>query len=923
MKENHEKSYFKYWGKADLHGEAYHLLPYHCLDVAAVGSVILEACPGIKLHLSRLAGLDSETFSAWMLFLLASHDLGKFTTSFQGLRGDIASRLRDEVPSVSRNERHDTLGYCLWRKYVLPQLRQRGVLPEKLRGGAEGGGHGAKVFNSWMRAATGHHGEPPGEGPRVLSDFLDTANDSEAANGAVAAYMDLFLGAEPRFPPVDEDKGLAVSWWVAGFVVLCDWLGSSRDVASYCAEPRDLHDYWAEALEWAGGVVEESELIPAEIASCFGLRDCFADGEEPVATPLQSAAEKQSIGPGANLFILEDVTGAGKTEAAVLLLHKLMRQENVGGAYFGLPTMATSNGMYERMSGIYRKLYSPGSKPSCVLAHGARDMSEAFHQSIAIPERPSAGDNGDGTMPATAHCGAWLVDNRKKALLAEIGVGTIDQALMAIVPARHQSLRLFGLLGKVLIIDEVHSADAYQNVLIRHLLQAHAMTGGSAILLSATLARRQRREFIDAFASGAGMNSPPIKKSANTDYPLLTHLQAQGLAERVLDTRASVKREVRVEFLYSEQAVAELIEVLSARGKCVCWIRNTVDTARRAHDLLQPRIPRDRLDLFHARYTMEDRLEIEDRVLERFGRNSDAARRRSADGKGQVLVSTQVTEQSLDLCFDVMITDLAPIDLIIQRAGRLQRHARDEAGNRVSGPDRRGEALLYVHAPRWVEEADEQWLDASLPGTRAVYDAVSPWLTQKWLRAAGRFRMPADARAMIEAVYGEQARERLPEKLLAANNKLEGDLSALRSHSGANSLKISVGYQHDGNWWDEDAAKTRDSELPSVSVYLAKWQDGRLEPWAAPGEHRWQRSAVRMSEKKVAGEPVTEGIPAREIERVRRSMPGRGRWGGLLPMVRVGEGKWRGGLKTGEKKVNKLCYEKLRGLTGMNEARDS
>ena len=211
------------------------------------------------------------------------------------------------------------------------------------------------------------------------------------------------------------------------------------------------------------------------------------------------------------LFILEDVTGAGKTEAALVLTHRLLSAGLADGLYVALPTMATANAMYQRLGEVYRRFYENSALPSLILAHGARDLSDAFRKSVMLSENEAADLNyedghkeQDQELSATAYCNAWLADNRKTALLAVVCVFTLYQALLAVLPARHQSLRLLGLGRKVLLVDEVHAYDSYMQRLLDALLEMHARQGGSVILLSATLPQTMREKLVAAFHRGIG-----------------------------------------------------------------------------------------------------------------------------------------------------------------------------------------------------------------------------------------------------------------------------------------------------------------------------------------------------------------------------------------------------------------------------------
>ncbi len=901
-------SCFHYWGKAEHQGDRFHLLPYHCLDVAAVGFAVLKKIPALKRRMAQLTGMDEEVLVQWLLVLLALHDLGKFLDAFQQLRPDILQRLQNREKISNSGVRHDTLGYFFWREEILPYFRELGILAKKQTRTAT---PDVAALDAWMCAATGHHGVPHEEQNIRIQDFMHKECDVDAAKEFVREIFSLFGVEDQAFPEVDVDKAKISSWWIAGFIVLCDWLGSSRKAEEFCGQVMPLAKYWDDAVAWADGVVSASGIVPAEVNTHFTIMDLFAGKNLQVSdvTPLQRVSTEQQIGSGPQLFILEDVTGSGKTEAAVVLVSLLMSRGLADGVYFGLPTMATSNGMYRRMSKVYRRLFSPKSNPSCVLAHSARELSEEFRKSMQVREGADSQDYKDGSVPAGAYCSAWLADSRKKALLADIGVGTVDQAVLGVLPSRHQSLRLLGLLGKVLVIDEVHSADSYQNALICDLLKAQAYTGGSAILLSATLAKTQRQGFVNAFAKGLGRVAPELVRTGNRDYPLLTRLDLQELHEQVVETRKSVARSVTVEFLHSEQEVLRLLKETVDLGRCACWIRNTVKDTRNAYNALITNIPADKLGLFHARYALQDRLDIENAVLDRFGPDSNVDTRR-----GQVLVSSQVTEQSLDLCFDVMVSDLAPIDLLIQRAGRLQRHVRDANGNRIKGEDQRGGAILYVYAPQWSDKPSADWLKSSIPGTAAIYQAHRLWLTQRRMRATGQFRMPEDARSLVEAVYADQVTNELPDGLLLSAQREAGDHSAIASHAKSNALKLAEGYQRAGNWWEADSTPTRYVEKESVTVYLARWQEGRLQPWITEGDFVWARSAVSLMKDLAFSEGDYPEIPAEELARVKETLPGKGRWGILLPLLSIGEGVWYGVVKNKSGHTTRLHYESKQGL---------
>lgn len=902
--------YFKYWGKArqyDDTGEPYHLLVFHCLDVAAVGIEFFRHHPTHTNRLASLLEIDSDDFLNWFKWFLAIHDLGKFSESFQNLRPDLLLDLQSKESQRAYPKRHDTLGYQLWLNSA-----HKGLVEQGWFNNSEASAWGRNSLDYpedyWMMAVTGHHGLPPqaDESASIIHDCF-VPEDHQAALDFSTELAELFIGSQngKTFPSLDAAR--MASWWLAGVSVMCDWVGSNRDYFPYQSRPVELDVYWEKALSNAQKAVSELGLTDSRTVAGLSLQQLFPPIRQP--TPLQEYCSDAPLSGGPHLFILEDVTGSGKTEAAVMLAHRMLARGDAYGLYFALPTMATSSAMYQRLRDVYQRLYSPESKPSLVLAHGARELSSTFRQSIFTVTSSEEDAYGDTTTPAGAYCNAWIADNRKKALLAEIGVGTIDQALLGILPSRHQSLRLWGLLDKVLIVDEVHACDAYMHKLLCTLLQAQARAGGSVILLSATLPASQRHELLRTFQQGAGWDTT-LSSENSERYPLATQLDSRGLITQQLETRDSVKRYVKVRLVDSAEVVINVIADAVADGKCVCWLRNTVADAREAYQQLMLLRPDWDIDLFHARFAMTDRQKVEQRVIENFGPKSNSAQRR-----GKILIATQVVEQSLDLDFDLMITDLAPVDLIIQRAGRLCRHRRDVQGNGVEANDQRGTPLLVLHGPLPLEDVAEDWFSHDFPGAAMIYDNHAQlWLTAKLLQSNGGFSMPEDARPLIEAVYGESADQSVPESLWENRRKAEGSAMGKRGIATMNALKLDSGYTGTGDnrWWEEDVTPTRLGE-PSSQIYLARWDGRTMTPWAMDQDNAWSQSTVSIRKALITESELPPGLDQEAFKTFKEQLPGKGRWGVLVPLWED-NGQWLGEVQDEKGRRQPLRYDTKLGL---------
>jgi len=844
-----KKQYFKYWAKArprELNNPTeYHLLPYHCLDVAALGSALIDIenrrWESISTHLE----VKAEWLKTFFVFCLALHDLGKFARSFQGLLPNLSPNLVKHNSRMSYTERHDTLGFFLWQ-YFINSERYEQVKPDWLQ-----------IILPWMKIVFGHHGVPPKQSGVIVGNFFEQ-EDKNAAWQFFSDAVNLLLNQfdpTPLYNRKLSKKLKPVSWQLAGLTVMADWLGSNQSYFTYHSKPVPLEEYWSVAVNSAEKAVKV--LPPKPLFSEFStITNLFPFINTP--TPLQKYSENEPLSDSPHLFILEDVTGAGKTEAALTLTHRLLSAGLADGLYLALPTMATANAMYERLGAVYRQFYKQKYLPSLVLAHGARQLSKNFRESVQLLtgkteeiNYSSTGQVKNKDLSGSAFCNAWLADSRKKSLLADIGVGTVDQALLAVLPARHQCLRLLGLGRKVLLVDEVHSYDPYMLKILETLLTFHAKQGGSVILLSATLPQVMREDLVAAFESGINKDPSPLTNQA---YPLATHIPATDQHEQYIDTRAEVKRTVKIRRLDNTEAAIEQIKHAVQQGKCICWIRNTVKEARASHQIIYESnwADKNRLHLFHSRFAMIDRQNIEKDTLERFGKNS-----KHEDRHGQILIATQVIEQSLDLDFDLMITDLAPIDLVIQRAGRLCRHIRDSLGNRITEPealDQRGKPVLFIFSPAVTAEIEPHWLKEQQPGTQAVY----PHLGQLWLTAnllfgtddTGQFTMPDDARRLIEGVYSPEAEEAIPEPLQEISWDAEGQHMMQLSMANLNVLNLSKGYtRRSGDWDEESRTPTRLSETVTISIALASYQDGKLTPYAQNVYLPWAMSTVKIPER--------------------------------------------------------------------------
>lgn len=914
-----KKSYHSYWAKSHktTDGEPlkYHLLPYHLLDVAAVAWVLLERDSRLCSRLAQMAGMDAHNFRVWFTFLMGLHDVGKFSPRFQALDKRVVAELEGVIDTKPYTIRHDTLGWFLFKDVLRDKLTPENSIFGKII--QEKSWTKMKV---WADAVMGHHGKPPESDKKGSDDFF--CADSKKASSLFSEDWGNFIGKDLTNDYVTFETKKEFSWLYAGLAVLCDWIGSSEDFFKYHSDIKSLEEYWRVALESAEIAMQEISIIPATAREETSFEELFPFIAMP--TNLQEWASTVRIPVHPSLTIIEDIPGSGKTEAAMMLVHRMISQGIADGVYFALPTMATSNQMYDRLSKKstvgqepYRMLFAEGETPSLVLAHAHAKLNEDYKYSLFSSKTNSRENNySKDDASITAECNAWFADSRKKCFLADVAVGTIDQVLLGVLPSKHQSLRLIGLFRKVLLVDEVHANDPYMHEVLCEALRFHASFGGSVILLSATLPDKMKQELLNAYNQGlAGDRSEfPQNFNLGKEYPMAS-VYANGVLEsKALESRKDLQRTIQVKFLNTLEEVTALIQEVSVKGKCIGWIRNTVTDAMDGYNKLKkPEIPSDRLHLFHARFAMGDRLDIEKNVLKWFGKESNHTSR-----KGRVLVATQVVEQSLDLDFDVLITDLAPMDSIIQRMGRLQRHKRDLDGNPVSSQadkDQREDRILYVFAAEMPNETKSNWYSQLFPGGAFVYpDHTLLWRTAALLAENNKITMPDDARDYILNAFDKnKTRIDVPEALEKSSDKAHSEEMSHRLIGNMNTLKFEEGYIITESTWLPDTVTPTRLGDKSVTLRLAKYDGTTITAWSENTSNPWAMSDAGIAYRSVAKEcEWTQEL--QQVEHIKDTMPDKGKYSVLVLLKEQEDRKWHGKAVNEQDKIVTVEYDFESGL---------
>lgn len=570
-----------------------------------------------------------------------------------------------------------------------------------------------------MKAVAGHHGfcdttihyfEPDADEELVKQDRI-------ARKQWVEFCLDWF-GLE-MIPEVGEMPLLA------GLCSVADWVGSS--ITNYTTDADiDLQLYYADAMVRAKAALNETGVLAAIQGAGFSY--LFPDY---IPHGIQTLLPHLPIKAG--LSIVESDTGSGKTEFALAYASLLIEGGLADGIVFGLPTQATANGLFDRIGNAAEKLF-PDSRVT--LAHGKSKYQ--------YPD-----ENG------------FLHKSNKRAFLGSMSVATIDQILMGVLPIRHQFVRSFGTRKSVLILDEIHSFDAYMRGLIEQVLKGQHQAFSSVILLSATLPKVLKQSLLETYGG-------EIKNDA---YPLISQVDLQGETSVFCLSVESSKKTVHStiwrskDMLPDEEQSRQLLDWAEA-GAMLAVICNTVADAQLLYSRLSERTDMV-IDLFHARYTLEDRLQREKYVLDKYGKK--------APRQGGLLIATQVVEQSLDLDFDLIISQIAPIEFLMQRMGRLWRHERSGESYILAKRTKVIESPLFITL---CPEVSSDILDYSVlyQGSGYVYQNIRVlYRTQKYLSEHEQLIFPDCYRKAINYIHSDIIYEDETDELAALAEKFQNE----------------------------------------------------------------------------------------------------------------------------------------------------
>lgn len=666
------------WGKTKQDSkdpEKFHPALFHMLDVASVANILLSSNNSLRwrIILSKVLNTEPDTLIDWLPYFIALHDIGKISLPFQSMSKEQVERLKQEG-LISSQWTFDIVPHS-----IISQIYIEQELTKSAR---------KKIAQIFAEAHGGHHGWfPQVEEIRrkraVLLDEPDIWYQMRKDTDSVLRHSILKYNLGDLSEPTNIS---AASMAMNGFTILCDWIGS--DGRAFEPAPNISLDMYIEqslytakqAVQNAGLNVQTGSSAPTEVNKLFF----------DIKTPrqLQSAIDEipEEVLRFPILAIIEAPTGEGKTEAALTLAHRIARLEGSDELYYALPTMATSNQMFGRIQEHLLKRLRLDIPVK--LVHGQASLVEEDMRTDALANMIEPLNNGTEKRGEEMESLAWF-NSKKRTLIAPFGVGTIDQAELAALNVKHVGLRMMGLAGKIVIIDEVHAYDVYMTTIITRLLNWLAAMNTSVIMLSATLPTSRRRQLAEAYCEGIEINTKA------DEYPCLMIIpNTLSVPTWTPDHKIGVwqpERKIEIQAIHfgddeeQVEAMAQWLLKKISNGGCACYIANTVKRAQKIYQAVKNHIKDSRdivdLDLVHSQFPLDERIRREEELKEKYGKKE----KQSRPEKG-IVIGTQVLEQSLDLDFDLMVSDLAPIDLLLQRAGRLHRHERKQRSSAYGIP---------------------------------------------------------------------------------------------------------------------------------------------------------------------------------------------------------------------------------------------
>lgn len=741
------------WGKLDEHGKS-HPLAAHMLDVAACFIAIAEV-DSVRRALERAAGRALTEIDLLRLAVLAFlHDVGKANTGFQAKWWGHAEQALPKGWPAPAGHTHEAL-------FIFGDAKLLGELPAE-----EMSIWGAAYLSLW-RASISHHGRPVVESSsisvaiwRPVTQAGQVVYDPQVTLRKIGqCTKQWFAEAFQDGPALPESPEFAHLF--AGLVQFADWLGSDTRFFPYAEAGEDRNQWvWQRAREAVHKVGFDTTAWREALTELPNFSTVFGV-EKP--RPIQAKMSEANLG---QLLILESETGSGKTEAALWRFAQLFQSGHIDGLYFALPTRVAATQLYERTLQFAAKLWrDTGHEPPLVVrALSGYEGADGQTIKAKLPDfKVLWADDPDDQKAHTR----WAAESSKRFLAAPLAVGTIDQALLGALQVRHAHMRHSLLTRSLLVVDEVHASDAYMATLLAHLLRAHLNAGGHALLLSATLgssARHRYQKLIDA-----NTPMPTLVQAIAAPYPALTdgdNIHALPDSGRSKLVHWQVK-----DCIDSPETIAALAIETAMQGAKVLVIRNTVPTALAAFRAIEVHAQQAGLQgalfnlngiatVHHSRYSREDRPELDAAVERQIGK------KRTKPMQACIVVGTQTLEQSLDIDADLLITDLCPMDVLLQRVGRLHRH--DRAAEERPEGCRKAKAVVLVptgHSLVGCLKKSSHGLGRFHNGGGIYMDLRILEATRRLISESDSHVIPRDNRELVERATHSDALTAIEEEL--------------------------------------------------------------------------------------------------------------------------------------------------------------
>ncbi|MBI9051885.1 MAG: CRISPR-associated helicase Cas3' [Anaerolineaceae bacterium] len=717
------EKYFCFWAKTSKEqgNEAWHNLLWHLIDTGMVAHALWDSSlsDALKKDMAQALSLDITQTGKLVSFWVALHDIGKAGPAFQR-KWDFGKQRIKQAGFTFPPSPEIIPGYHgLATTWIMENYwEEEHIIQDR------------SFSISLALALGGHHGEFPSSGEMnstvYRSDHLGDGRWKAARIAIINQLKEIFTPPDIYMPPSGMEPCNALLFLLAGLTTTADWIASnstyfkfddgSMPMETYLHKSAEEAQYALQDLGWHGW---KSSGDPHTFTQLF---------PEFIPNSLQSAFIEHTQGlDSPYLLILEAPTGSGKTESALYLADTTIQKEYKAGIYIAMPSQATSNQMYDRTTKFLSERYKH-IPLNILLVHGAALIKEDFSK-VRIQGIGQDQQQAQGNIIGAE----WFLP-RKKSLLAPFGIGTVDQTFLSVMRCKHFFLRLFGLAHKVVIFDEVHAYDVYMLEIFKRLLNWLRSVNTSVIILSATLPEQSRFELLQTYTGQVeDVDVPSI------EFPRLsisTQNQIQVFPLGVTESRC-----IALQWLAEEDLTTILSNELASGGNAAI-ICNRVDHTLEIYERLKEVFPSEELLIFHSRFPYCWREQIETKIKDRYGKNSSSRPQRS------IVIATQVIEQSLDLDFDLMISDLAPVDLLIQRAGRLHRHQGN--AHPPSRPTALTEPKLMLLLPDQEQDPPSFSKDGSI---YAPYILQRTWFA---IHSLSLLNLPAQTDELIGKVYSEE-----------------------------------------------------------------------------------------------------------------------------------------------------------------------